>query len=127
MKDRMLLQLRPRILKDPTMKTQRLKTAKNNSCALPAAAWLAASALGLLLAACASPHPPPIVTAPPTPPPDIKAPVVPPDLLVPPGNKVSFRAYAVGVQIYDWKINPTNPAQSAWVLKAPTAALFDGA
>src|SRR6266567_1657096 len=39
-----------------------------------------------------------------------RAPAVPANLLVPPGNKVSFHAYAVGVQIYVWTVNPTNAA-----------------
>lgn len=39
------------------------------------------------------------------------------DLQVPPGNKVAFRVYAVGVQIYRW--NGTN-----WVFVEPVATLF---
>jgi hypothetical protein len=39
---------------------------------------------------------------------------------VPPGNKVHFHAYAVGVQIYT-----NDPARLVWVFKAPEAVLFD--
>jgi hypothetical protein len=38
-------------------------------------------------------------------------------LRVPPGNKVSFHAYALGVQIYHWD-------GTKWVFVAPEAALF---
>lgn len=40
-------------------------------------------------------------------------------LLAPPGNKVSFHVYAVGVQIYT-----NNPARLVWGFKAPEAVLF---
>jgi hypothetical protein len=55
---------------------------------------------------------------------DSRRPEVPFNLTVPAGNKVSFHAYAVGVQIYVWTINPTNAAQSSWVFQAPEAVLF---
>jgi hypothetical protein len=42
---------------------------------------------------------------------------------VPGGNKVHFHAYAVGVQIYVWTINPTN-GMGSWVFRAPEALLF---
>jgi len=48
---------------------------------------------------------------------DNRAPNVPPALAVPAGNKVAFRAFAAGVQIYEW-------SGSAWVFIAPEAALF---
>ena len=56
---------------------------------------------------------------------DNRAPAVPANLLVPPGNKVSFHAYAVGVQIYVWTINPTNAALNSWAFHAPQAVLYD--
>ena len=40
-----------------------------------------------------------------------------PKLEVPEGNKVSFHAYAVGVQIYTW-------SGTAWVFQAPEALLY---
>ena len=48
---------------------------------------------------------------------DNRAPDVPAALAVPAGNKVAFRAFAAGVQIYEW-------SGSAWVFIAPEAALF---
>jgi hypothetical protein len=54
---------------------------------------------------------------------DNRAPDVPDAIKVPVGNKVHFHAYAVGVQIYAWTINPTNGAGS-WVFRAPEAVLF---
>src|SRR6185369_5055306 len=56
---------------------------------------------------------------------DNRAPEVPAALQVASTNKVSFHAYAVGVQIYVWTINPTNAALASWVFKAPEAVLFD--
>ena len=48
-----------------------------------------------------------------------------PPILEPPDNqKVTFHAFAVGVQIYTWTPNPTNPALFSWVFKAPEAVLF---
>ena len=46
-----------------------------------------------------------------------RTPEAPANLQVPNGNKVAFRAYAVGVQIYRW--NGTN-----WLFVAPEAVLF---
>ena len=48
---------------------------------------------------------------------DNRAPDVPAVLEVPPGNKVAFHAFAVGVQIYEW-------SGSAWVFVAPEAVLI---
>ena len=53
-----------------------------------------------------------------------RPPVVPDSLLVPAGNQLAFRATGVGAQIYVWTVNPTNPALSSWVFKAPHAVLF---
>ncbi len=55
---------------------------------------------------------------------DNRAPQVPASLQVPAGNKVHAHAYAVGVQIYVWTVNPTNAALASWVFKAPEAVLF---
>jgi hypothetical protein len=49
---------------------------------------------------------------------------VPTDLQVPAGNKLAFKATGVGVQIYVWTVNATDPSLSSWVLKAPHALLF---
>jgi hypothetical protein len=43
---------------------------------------------------------------------------------VPPENRVTFHAYALGVQIYVWTADPMNPGLASWVFKAPEAALF---
>jgi hypothetical protein len=56
---------------------------------------------------------------------DNRAPDVPPTLEVPDGNKVSFHAYAVGVQIYTATPSPTDPTQLVWTFTAPEAVLFD--
>ncbi len=48
---------------------------------------------------------------------------IPPSLRVPPGNRVLLRGLAVGVQIYDCRRTPEG---SAWVFRAPQAALFGG-
>ena len=53
-----------------------------------------------------------------------RAPEVPVALQVPDGNKVSFYAYAVGVQIYVATVSPADPAQFVWTFKAPEAVLF---
>ncbi|PYK00809.1 MAG: hypothetical protein DME23_06045, partial [Verrucomicrobia bacterium] len=55
---------------------------------------------------------------------DYRRPVVPPILEPPANQQVTFHAFAVGVQIYTWTPNPTNPAVSSWVFKAPEAVLF---
>jgi Protein of unknown function (DUF3455) len=78
---------------------------------------LVTPALALLLGACASPS----LAEPGN---DNRAPDVPTTLQVPKGNKVHSHAYAVGVQIYVWTVNPTNAALSSWVFKAPEAVLF---
>ena len=53
-----------------------------------------------------------------------RTPSVPDNLKVPDGNKVAFRAYAVGVQIYVCTQSATDPTQFTWVFKAPEAVLF---
>src|SRR5216110_90340 len=55
---------------------------------------------------------------------DQRRPVVPPILEPPENQKVAFHVFAVGVQIYTWTQNPTNPALFSWVFKAPEAVLF---
>ena len=55
---------------------------------------------------------------------DHQRPVVPPILEPPADQDVTFHAFAVGVQIYTWTQNPTNPALFSWVFKAPEAVLF---
>ncbi|MBI3850926.1 MAG: DUF3455 domain-containing protein [Verrucomicrobia bacterium] len=56
---------------------------------------------------------------------DNRAPEVPVSLQVPDGNKVSFHAYAVGVQIYVATASPTDPTKFVWTFQAPEAVLFD--
>jgi hypothetical protein len=56
--------------------------------------------------------------------PTTRPPRVPADLQVPAGNQVKSRAPALGVQIYTWNVDPNDPAQSSWILKAPHALLF---
>ncbi len=56
---------------------------------------------------------------------DKRAPEVPASLQVPDGNKVSFHAYAVGVQIYGATASATSPTGFAWTFQAPEAVLFD--
>lgn len=56
---------------------------------------------------------------------DNRAPEVPLELAVPATNKVSFEAYAVGVQIYVSTPSATNPTVFVWTFKAPEAVLFD--
>jgi len=56
---------------------------------------------------------------------DNRAPEVPAVLQAPSDNKVSFHAYAVGVQIYTATVSPTDPAVFVWTFKAPEAVLFD--
>ncbi|PYJ94863.1 MAG: hypothetical protein DME23_24675 [Verrucomicrobia bacterium] len=51
-------------------------------------------------------------------------PLVPPILEPPADQQLAFHAFAVGVQIYTWTPNPTNPALFSWVFKAPEAVLF---
>ncbi len=48
-----------------------------------------------------------------------------PSLLdVPAGNRLSYRVYATGVQIYQVRRSTTNPNQFLWVNTAPRADLF---
>ena len=56
---------------------------------------------------------------------DNRAPEVPATLAVPDGNKVSFHAYAEGVQIYVATPSPTDPTALVWTFRAPEAVLFD--
>jgi len=56
---------------------------------------------------------------------DNRAPGVPPSLVVPEGNKVSFHAYAVGVQIYGATASTTSSTGFTWTFQAPEAVLFD--
>lgn len=56
---------------------------------------------------------------------DPRAPEVPAGLEVPEGHKVSFHAYAVGVQIYTATQSPTDPNQLVWTFTGPQAVLFD--
>src|SRR2546426_834377 len=56
---------------------------------------------------------------------ELLPPEVPAALQVPPGNKVYYHVDAVGVQIYVWTANPTNPALASWVFRAPEATLFN--
>src|SRR5438046_316087 len=56
---------------------------------------------------------------------DQQRPVVPPILEPPANQKVTFHAFAVGVQIYTWTQNPTDPALFSWVFKAPEAVMFN--
>jgi hypothetical protein len=50
---------------------------------------------------------------------DQRAPQVPADIAVPPGNKVHFHGFGMGVQIYTWD-------GSSWGRPVPEATLFDG-
>jgi len=56
---------------------------------------------------------------------DKRAPEVPASLQAPDGNKVSFQAYAIGVQIYGATASATSPTGFAWTFQAPEAVLFD--
>src|SRR6266480_3234627 len=56
---------------------------------------------------------------------DHQRPVVPPILEPPADQQLTLHAFAVGVQIYTWTPNPTNPALYSWVFKAPEAVLFE--
>jgi len=56
---------------------------------------------------------------------DNRAPDVPSSLQVPAGNKVSFHAYAVGVQIYTATRSTNSPTGFAWTFTGPEAVLFD--
>lgn len=56
---------------------------------------------------------------------DNRAPEVSASLQVPDGNKVSFHAYAVGVQIYGATASTNSSTGFAWTFRAPEAVLFD--
>lgn len=49
---------------------------------------------------------------------------IPAILNVPEGNKLAFRTYATGVQIYQVRRNATNPNVFEWVNTAPSADLY---
>ena len=54
---------------------------------------------------------------------DNRAPEVPAAIQVPEGNKVSFHAYAVGVQIYHATLSPAGAL--VWTFTGPEAVLYD--
>ena len=56
---------------------------------------------------------------------DNRAPDVPAAIAVPEGNKVSFHAYAEGVQIYVATPSAADPTVLVWTFRAPEAVLFD--
>lgn len=59
---------------------------------------------------------------------DNRAPDLPGNLSVlaaPAGNKVSFHAYAEGVQIYTATVSPTDATKLVWTFKEPAAVLYD--
>jgi hypothetical protein len=56
---------------------------------------------------------------------DYRAPDVPAALQVPVGNKISFRAYAVGVQIYVAIASASSATGYGWTFRAPEAVLYD--
>jgi hypothetical protein len=56
---------------------------------------------------------------------DTRQPEVPVGLTVPAGNKVSFHAYAEGVQIYKATPSRDDPTKLVWTFAAPEAVLFD--
>lgn len=105
----------PEHKKDSVMKTSPSTTGKSRSTLT--SSFVRSTAALLLLAAT--------ITLRAEPGNDNRAPEVPATLQVPAGNKPSFHAYAVGVQLYLWTINPTNAALGSWVFKAPEAVLFD--
>lgn len=49
---------------------------------------------------------------------------IPEILEVPAGNKLAYRVYATGSQIYQVRRSATNPNEFVWVNTAPTADLF---
>jgi hypothetical protein len=75
---------------------------------------LSSAGLAAWLAGCAAPQATSLLDA-------------PGPLKVPAGEMLSLRARAAGVQIYVCQAGKEDPAQFAWVLKAPEADLFDGA
>ena len=56
---------------------------------------------------------------------DERAPDVPAALVVGDDYKVSFHAYAVGVQIYTATVSPMDPSKLVWTFIGPEAVLFD--
>lgn len=56
---------------------------------------------------------------------DNRAPDVPDSLQVPEGNRVSFHAYAIGVQIYTATPSATDATKLVWTFTGPEAVLFD--
>ena len=102
------------------VETMKNPQSKSLGSSMTTASWLATSLLALLgLAATSSGY-------------DgrsgnhhrLRPPSVPAGLEVPAGNELKSHATGVGVQIYVWTINPTNPALASWVFKAPHAVLF---
>jgi Protein of unknown function (DUF3455) len=55
-----------------------------------------------------------------------REPDVPEILQVPDGQKIAFRTFAEGVQIYTCQASATDPTQFVWTFKAPEAVLFEG-
>ena len=49
---------------------------------------------------------------------------IPDTLAVPAGNKLKYRVYATGVQIYEVRRSPANPNVFVWVNTAPSADLY---
>ncbi len=99
------------------MKTTQYNNTTHVGWPLAPFARLAASAVAALLCAVS-----PALAEPGN---DDRAPDVPASLLVPEGNKVSFHAHAIGVQIYTATPSPTDPTAFVWTFKAPEAVLFD--
>jgi len=56
---------------------------------------------------------------------DNRAPEVPETLQVPVGHKVSFHAYAVGVQMYTATGSPTDSTKLVWTFTGPEVVLLD--
>jgi len=77
---------------------------------------LALAATGLLLLGCSTPTQAGN---------DRRAPEVPDSLRVPEGNKVSFHAYATGVQIYAATASTNSTTGFGWTFREPEAVLYD--
>lgn len=56
---------------------------------------------------------------------EIRTPEVPVSLQVPEGYKVSYRAFATGVQIYTATPSLADPTKLVWTFTGPEAVLFD--
>jgi hypothetical protein len=56
---------------------------------------------------------------------DKRVPNVPPGLEAPAGHKVSFRAFAEGVQIYTATLSPDSSRSLVWTFVGPEAVLLD--